>query len=183
MPETKDPRRKRIEDAYRDLLASLERTILWNGVRQDARDLVHEIFRSFVEGRVDLADIKNLPGYLKRSARNAALRSQKERLRALARELRIDQPAGDDVDGGEIQIATEDRLDGESVLDEAMSPERLQRAIGRLDPLERAFVEMELKGMSSREIAIELGIKRDRAERVMTRTHRRLKSLLSDDVI
>src|SRR5581483_6398110 len=110
MPEAKDPTRKRIEDAYRELLASLERTPLLNGVRQDARDMVHEIFMAFVEGRVDLAQIENLQAYLKTSLRHAWGRALRKRALERPRELRIDQPGGD---GSQIHIATEDRLDDE----------------------------------------------------------------------
>ena len=133
---------------------------------------------------MDLANIENLQAYLKTSLRHAWGRVLRKRALERARELRIDQPSGDGPNDGQLQIAIEDRLDGEGVLDEKITADHLERAIEKLDPVGKAFVALELRGMSSRQIAAELGIKPNRAERIMTRTHRRLKSLLlSDDVM
>jgi RNA polymerase sigma factor (sigma-70 family) len=177
-----EARRARLEKEYMAQKPRLERyvrkTIVRTADGQDVQDLLHRVYLAIAERDPDLPDIRDYSSYLKVCARNAVIAFNQETEQASALEVRLGQPiGGDGPDGRYMQIATEDSL---HVLAEGVTADDVKLAIQQLQPLERSFAEMELKGNSSKQIAEILGIKKDRAERVMTEMHKQLRSLLSD---
>ena len=132
--------------------------------REDAKDVLQNVFKKLIEAEPPSDFFKNRKGYLYRTARNQALNFRRDR------EIRN----GTEEDVNEIEIP--DLIPGE----DHRFAERLSAAISELDPDTANLLSLRYDhGYSCREIARIVGKTRASVAMTLMRVHRRIKQQMS----
>ncbi|MGH2608611.1 MAG: RNA polymerase sigma factor [Tepidiformaceae bacterium] len=135
------------------------------GSREDAEDVVHDVFVGLPEALQRYEERGALDAWLKRVAARVALM----RLRGRRRR-------------GEVDLAAAEETVGGGLSDPPTDVRRLQAAVDRLpEHLRSVLVLKEIEGYSHAEVGGLLGISEGASRVRLARGHKRLRTLLEDE--
>lgn len=156
MREQQEATQSRIAAIFRQEREKLVRLVRWKFEEfsnSDAEDLVQDVMHSILRRGDMVRQIEDLAGYLYRSLANRII----DQKRKPARELPLEVP--DNEEDGMLRLAFEpvsENLNPEQHSMQRQLHERLQAALAKLSPLDRAiWIETEIHGRSFKELSEE----------------------------
>jgi RNA polymerase sigma-70 factor (ECF subfamily) len=165
---------RRLFDAFYEPLHRYAHHMLRS--REEAEDVVHDVFLRVWDQRERLDPACNVRAYLHAAARNRALDCL--RRRRLEQRWRRDDPPSPDEERGTVDAGGEG--DAESAIEAGEVTEAIRRAVEALPPRQRQVIVLRWRRqMSYAEIAAELQIAEKTVGIHMTRALQRLRGVLS----
>ncbi len=152
--------KKTIELQYDELRSFLRRYLSCVGLEpQEAEDIIQETFLKLLEGLAGEMKVKNLRGWTFRVAHNLTVNLHKEATKLLSAEAEeVAQFLKSRIDA---------RLNPEEVVLRKEKVARLVSGVSRLNPQQRQALYLRSEGLRHREIAVLLGVNRQRVGKVI----------------